>query len=86
MSEATFFCPCCARSFTHFLPFGVIPRPNAMCPGCGSLERHRMLWLYLKDRRNFFIDTLTVLHFAAGRRASRRVVFSSQSRLYHGRY
>ena len=64
MSEATFFCPCCARNFTHFLPFGVIPRPNAMCPGCGSLERHRMLWLYLKDRRDFFIDTLTVLHFA----------------------
>jgi len=64
MSEATIFCPCCARSFTHFLPFGVIPRPNAMCPGCGSLERHRMLWLYLKDRRDFFIDTLTVLHFA----------------------
>lgn len=45
---ALFFCPICRKSFHRFLPFGVEPRPNAQCPGCGSLERHRLLWLALE--------------------------------------
>lgn len=43
---------------------GVPPRPNAQCPKCGSGERHRLLWLYLKNRTNLFSDKLRVLHFA----------------------
>jgi len=27
---------------------------NAMCPGCGSGERHRLLYFYLRDRLNLF--------------------------------
>lgn len=46
------------------LPFGVKPRPNAQCPFCFSLERHRLLWLYLKNKTNYFSDRLKVLHFA----------------------
>lgn len=57
-------CPCCGGRFWEFLPFGITPRPNALCPGCGSLERHRLLWLYLKDRTNFFTDRLRVLDVA----------------------
>jgi len=60
-------CPCCGGRFWEFLPFGVTPRPNALCPGCGSLERHRLLWLYLKDRTNFFTDRLRVLDVAPTR-------------------
>jgi len=60
-------CPCCGGRFWEFLPFGVTPRPNALCPACGSLERHRLLWLYLKDRTNFFTDRLTVLDVAPTR-------------------
>ena len=41
------FCPICARGFKRFHSGGVIPRPNAMCPACGSLERHRLLWAAL---------------------------------------
>lgn len=40
----TLLCPCCGGSSLEFLPFGVIPRNNARCPACGSLERHRALW------------------------------------------
>lgn len=57
-------CPCCGRHSRKFLSFGVIRRPNALCPRCNSLERHRLLWLYLKMRTNFFSDKLRVLHFA----------------------
>ena len=42
-----FYCPVCERGFRKFYKFGINPRPNARCPGCGSLERHRLLWVAL---------------------------------------
>ncbi|MDP2952639.1 MAG: methyltransferase domain-containing protein, partial [Chloroflexota bacterium] len=50
--------------FRKLLPFGVKHRPNAECPRCGSLERHRLLWLYLRDRTPFFTAPLKVLDIA----------------------
>jgi hypothetical protein len=41
------YCPCCEKYFTTFLPFGKPVRWNAACPDCGSLERHRLIWLFL---------------------------------------
>jgi SAM-dependent methyltransferase len=41
------YCDCCQRHFRRFLPFGVTPRANARCPGCHSLERHRLIARYL---------------------------------------
>ena len=35
-----------------------------MCPNCLSLERHRLLWLYLKGKTGFFQDKLDFLHIA----------------------
>jgi predicted SAM-dependent methyltransferase len=61
-------CPLCNWKGDEFLPFGVKPskpRKNAMCPKCGSLERHRLYYLYLNLRK--IIDPnkkLNVLHFA----------------------
>lgn len=58
-------CPVCSRSFRKFLPYGrVNPRPNALCSGCLSLERHRLMWLYLQETTDFFKRPLQVLHFA----------------------
>ncbi|HLT72032.1 MAG TPA: class I SAM-dependent methyltransferase, partial [Cyclobacteriaceae bacterium] len=58
-------CPVCTRQFRKFLPYGrVNPRANALCPNCLSLERHRLLWLYLQQRTDFFNAPLKVLHFA----------------------
>jgi SAM-dependent methyltransferase len=59
-----FICPCCGWHFRKFLTYGVKPRKNAMCPRCGSLERHRLLWLYLKNKTNLFTCNLKVLHIA----------------------
>jgi SAM-dependent methyltransferase len=42
-----FYCPLCAGSYRRFLPAGTEKRPNARCPRCESLERHRLLWVAL---------------------------------------
>lgn len=58
-------CPVCEKSFQKFLPYGRInPRENALCPNCMSLERHRLMWMYLKDRTKFFEKSFHVLHIA----------------------
>src|SRR5690606_22476675 len=58
-------CPVCGRRYRKFLPYGrVRPRANALCPGCLSLERHRLMWLYLEQTTDFFKRPLQVLHFA----------------------
>ena len=58
-------CPICQSHYKIFLPYGRInPRPNALCPSCLSLERHRLIWLYLKNETNFFSQKLNVLHIA----------------------
>ena len=57
-------CPICTKQFRKFLPFGVIPRKDAQCPHCGSLERHRLLWLYLQSRTDLFSKSVRLLHFA----------------------
>ena len=56
-------CPFCNWEGNEFLPFGVKPRNNALCPKCGSLERHRLYYLYLKKNINSD-KQLSVLHFA----------------------
>ena len=58
-------CPICSATYREFLPYGRInPRPNALCPKCLSLERHRLIWLYLREKTNFFQQKLKVLHIA----------------------
>ncbi|HLZ16169.1 MAG TPA: methyltransferase domain-containing protein [Cyclobacteriaceae bacterium] len=58
-------CPICRHRYKKFLPYGRInSRENALCPHCLSLERHRLLWLYLKEKTNFFSGQLHVLHVA----------------------
>lgn len=58
------YCPCCKGSFRKFLTFGANSRPDALCPGCLSLERHRLLWLFLENKTNLFSNSLKVLHIA----------------------
>ncbi len=58
-------CPIISRSYRKFLPYGRInPRSNALCPDSQSLERHRLLWLYLNQKTNFFSEQLHFLHIA----------------------
>ncbi len=57
-------CNVCDRSFRKFLPYGRIPRSNALCPNCLSLERHRLMYLFLQNKTNFFKDNIKLLHVA----------------------
>lgn len=56
-------CPCCGGHFSRFLPVGTPPRPAA-CPACNSLERQRLLVLYLRNRTALFSERLRLLHIA----------------------
>jgi SAM-dependent methyltransferase len=47
-------CPCCKAWLRGFDPYGVSVRENALCPVCGSVERHRLLWLYLARKTDLF--------------------------------
>jgi len=57
--------PIDGESYRKFLPYGYdVQRPNVLAPGTLSLERHRLLWLYLQNETNFFTAPLKVLHLA----------------------
>ncbi len=57
--------PIDGKSFKRFLPYGYgKQRPNVLSPSTLSLERHRLLWLYLKNETSFFTENLKVLHMA----------------------
>lgn len=57
--------PIDGKSFKSFLPYGYgKQRPNVLSPSTLSLERHRLLWLYLKNETDFFTSNKRVLHFA----------------------
>jgi len=61
----TFTDPIDGKSFKSFLPYGYgNQRNNVLSPSTLSLERHRLLWLYLKNETNFFSAEKKMLHFA----------------------
>jgi len=57
-------CVCCNSKYSTFLPAGIQKRANARCVKCGSLERHRTLWMFLKEQGDIFNKTLKILHVA----------------------
>jgi len=61
----TYTDPIDGKSFKTFLPYGYAKqRPNVLSPSTLSLERHRLLWLYLQRETDFFSSPKKVLHFA----------------------
>lgn len=72
-----FECPFCGGHFRKFLPggfdFPVLKEKNvvgggyrstAMCPRCRSFDRERHIYLYLKNKTEFFYKNHKVLHVA----------------------
>ncbi|MDZ7847110.1 MAG: methyltransferase domain-containing protein [Owenweeksia sp.] len=58
--------PIDGRTYKKMLPYGYEgrQRENALAPGTLSLERHRLMWLYLKEETDFFTASHKVLHVA----------------------
>ncbi len=60
-----FSCPLCDHSFRRLLPYGyVASRENALCPSCLSLERHRLLWLWMERESDLLKSYPRLLHIA----------------------
>lgn len=76
----TYTDPIDGKSFKNFLPYGYgHQRNNVLSPSTLSLERHRLLWLYLNRETDFFISHKKVLHFAPEQAFYRR--FRNQKNL-----
>lgn len=57
--------PIDGKKFRSFLPYGYEnQRPNVLSPSTLSLERHRLLWLWLQNETDFFNKPQILLHFA----------------------
>ncbi|MBN2383077.1 class I SAM-dependent methyltransferase [bacterium] len=50
-------CPLCGGRFRSFIKHGY----DDICPHCAAPNRYRLLWLYLKQRTNFWSDSLSIL-------------------------
>lgn len=63
------WCPVCKRSSRKFRSFGrAARRDEAKCIHCGSLERHRFVWLYFENETDLFDGRpKSVLHVAPER-------------------
>ena len=59
-------CPICGGRFRKFASKHGAGgrRRGARCPRCGSLERHRLLWLYLTQEKDLLAPPTRLLHFA----------------------
>jgi SAM-dependent methyltransferase len=58
-------CCVCGKHYRKFLPYGYVnSRSNALCPNCLSLERHRLLWLYFKNKTDILQNQKSFLHIA----------------------
>ncbi|HCT31410.1 MAG TPA: SAM-dependent methyltransferase [Bacteroidales bacterium] len=57
--------PISGKKYRKILPYGRLQsRPNALAFHSLSLERHRLIWLYLKNKTDFFTAPKRVLHIA----------------------
>lgn len=58
------YCPLCLGWFRRFRPTGRPRRQDAKCPRCGTVERHRLLWLFLQRRGHLLEGGRRMLHVA----------------------
>ena len=58
-------CVVCGARRRRFMPYGYVHlREDALCPSCLSLERHRMIWLWISRNTNLQSTLPTLLHIA----------------------
>jgi len=48
------YCLCCKARIRSFIPVRLDPNPEAGCPVCGSMQRHRLIWLYMNRKTDLF--------------------------------
>ncbi len=71
---SNYTCPICGYQAKAFLPAGLyVKRSNEKCPSCGSLTRHRHVWLFLDD---YFKQkqNISILHFSPEKPIADRLI------------
>lgn len=48
------FCTVCKNHVRRFTSYGHTKRPDAKCPVCGAVERHRFTWAFFEQRTDLF--------------------------------
>lgn len=56
------FCPVCEKTSGKFIR--AHSRNEALCAHCNSLERHRFVWHFFKEKTELFRGNLSMLHVA----------------------
>ncbi|MDR3129191.1 MAG: methyltransferase domain-containing protein [Tannerellaceae bacterium] len=75
------YCPCCEKHFAVFWFFGKPIRFNAMCPSCRSLERHRLLWMFLFRENRLITNGTKLLHIAPENALFKK--FKQEKKIYY---
>ncbi len=58
-------CSLCGARYRRFMPYGyVVSREDALCPRCLSLERHRLIWLWICRHTDLMTSRPRLLHIA----------------------
>ena len=59
-------CPCCQGTFSRFADFhgSGATYPESRCPRCGSLQRQRVLWLFIERETDLLSRPIRVLQIA----------------------
>ena len=78
--------PIDGKRFRKFLPYGYgVQRPNVLSPSTLSLERHRLMWLYLQNETDFFKPNL-VSGSNAGNSKRLKVLHMAPEQCFLGRF
>jgi SAM-dependent methyltransferase len=70
--ENNHYCNACESNVSEFLPYGNNKRNNALCPICGSVERHRFFKYWFDTIKGNLNPTTRILHFAPEKAISAR--------------
>ena len=78
---STYKCPFCKKTARLFVPrrsaskvmkerhiVGGGSRKNCYCPWCGSKDRERLVWIFLRDRSDLLKKNIKLLHIAPERK------------------
>ena len=83
MAAGTRFCPACVREVKEFAP-GPGGRPNARCPLCQALERHRFLSYLLSSMGPLVSSSRALLDIAPQRQIRHVLLGLIDERRYVG--
>ena len=79
--------PIDGKSFKSMLPYGYeTQRNNVLSPSTLSLERHRLLWLYLNEQTDFFTSSKESIAFCTRTSFLQIVPQAKKPRLYNNRF